>query len=269
MGNQMFQYAHGRALSLKTCKKLVLDTSMLDSYYPWVTKRDYALNVFDLKSILLSKDADQIALETYRIINETQHFKYDPTIINQAIGSVKLMGTWQSWKYFFNIKDIILNDFSLDERCITPENLERKEKIENENSVSIHVRRTDYLSPFNKFLGVLPIEYYHNAIKYISERVSNPIFYIFSDDVDWIKSNIKLSYESYIIEGNNPSADLYLMSKCKHNIIANSTFSWWGAWLNTTPDKIIISPQFWFLEKKIKVNELDIIPPEWVVLNFK
>lgn len=269
IGNQMFQYAHGRALSLITSKKLVLDTSSLNSHYPWVTKREYSLNIFKLKPTFVNRYSDNIALNKLKIIKEAYPFKYDSTIISQAVGSVELMGTWQSWKYFINVNGLILNDFSFNEEYVPNENLDMIEKLKNSNSVSIHIRRTDYLSPHNKFLGVLPMKYYQNAIEYISKRVYNPIFYIFSDDADWVKSNIHLSYESYVIEGNSPNVDLYLMSNCKHNIIANSTFSWWAAWLNANSEKIIIAPQLWFLEKKINVSELDIIPQEWITLNLE
>lgn len=267
IGNQMFQYAYARALSLSTNKKLLLDISLLENSHPLVTKRVYSLNMFNIESILSGENTKKIISETTRTILETHPFKYDPLIINQIVGSVKLVGTWQSWKNFREINNVIFSDFSFKENYISNENLKKAVKIQQVNSVSIHIRRTDYLNVCNNFLGVLSINYYHNAIKYIAERISNPVFYIFSDDTKWLKSNIKISYDSHIIEGNRPIEDLYLMSQCKHNIIANSTFSWWGAWLNASLDKIVISPKIWFLGKNIKVRELDIIPEEWIIID--
>ena len=174
-----------------------------------------------------------------------------------------LNGYWQSEKYFNSAKDIILNDY----KCNFKENdvnLEVLKDIENTNSVSIHVRMGDYKSSENadRHFVIRDAKYYERAIERIKKSVDNPKFFIFSNDIQWVKENLPLD-NSVIIDwnqGKDSYKDMFLMSKCKHNIIANSSFSWWGAWLNENKDKLVIAPDRWFNN----IQAPDVICDSWI-----
>ena len=141
------------------------------------------------------------------------------------------------------------------------------DRIQSTESVSLHVRRADYIQNAltNKIHGTCDQDYYDRAIRYIAERVIDPHFFIFSDEPEWVKENLKIDFPMTVVDCNDASRnyeDLRLMSTCKHNIIANSSFSWWGAWLNPNPDKLVITPEQWFNDKKR--NTKDLIPEQWV-----
>ena len=141
--------------------------------------------------------------------------------------------------------------------------------IRTVNSVSLHIRRGDYVSnpDTNSALGTCSLEYYRHCIEHIASNVENPHFFLFSDDINWVRDNLKIKYPTTVVDGNSADtnyADLHLMSNCKHNIIANSSFSWWGAWLNNNPDKIIIAPKIWFANSPLTPKE--IIPENWLKL---
>lgn len=135
--------------------------------------------------------------------------------------------------------------------------------IKSCNAVSLHIRRGDYISnaTTNTIHGTCNLDYYKRAVEYIKKNSVSPIFFIFSDDIDWVKDNLHLNEKHYYIDWNNADTnyeDMRLMSLCKHNVIANSSFSWWGAWLNNNPKKIVIAPQKWFNDSKL--NTFDVIP---------
>ena len=177
--------------------------------------------------------------------------------------NIYLSGYWQGEKYLENTNYNINNYFKFN--CAN-KLTKISEKIKNTNSVSIHFRRGDYVNNIktNTFHGLCGFNYYNNGIKFISKNISNPIYFVFSDDINWVKQNFKLNYPTIYIEDNKDYEDMYLMSLCRHNIIANSTFSWWGAWLNKNPDKIVIAPQKWFADKVKNKNTNKIIPKEWI-----
>ena len=133
-------------------------------------------------------------------------------------------------------------------------------------SVCIHIRRGDYVEDIitNQFHGVCNLDYYYRSIEYIASKIKNPYFFVFSDDPLWVKQNLILKYPCDYIDqnfGKKDYEDMRVISKCKHNIIANSSFSWWGAWLNINPNKIVIAPKNWFKSKAI--NTKDLIPESW------
>ena len=140
------------------------------------------------------------------------------------------------------------------------------DKILETNSVSLHIRRGDYVSLdyVNKIHGVCALDYYKRAIEYITKRVNPPHFFLFSDDIDWVVENLKMEHPFTVVDINKGKGwlDMNLMKQCKHNIIANSSFSWWGAWLNENPQKIIIAPEKWTARKQ----KCDIVPLGWVKL---
>lgn len=175
-----------------------------------------------------------------------------------------ILGCPQSEKYFINIKENIKKLYRFPE-IMDEKNKNIANKIKYSNSISLHIRRGDYLK--EKGLGNLaPLFYYKAAIKYILKEVKNPVFFIFSNDIKWCKENLKLDYPIYYInwnKGTKSFRDMQLMSLCKHNIIPNSTFSWWGAWLNDNPNKIVIAPERWF-NLEVQQIDRDIIPKEWI-----
>lgn len=280
LGNQMFQYAAGRRAAFINKTFLKLDISGYKNQ-EGMTKREYLLNCFNIceefasiseinklkgKNNLLQK----ILRKNYPIIdNRTfiieKHFHFSPNILKTS-NNVYLEGYWASEKYFKDIEDIIRQDFTFKFKPDL-ENKKLIEKIKNCMSISIHVRRGDYVSvkKTHECHGVCSLEYYKKAINLITAQVKKPHFFIFSDEPEWIKQNLKLKYPNTIIDYNfhkKDYEDLRLISLCKHNIIANSSFSWWGAWLNNNQNKIVIAPKKWF--KDSSINTADLIPKSWL-----
>ncbi|OGM91147.1 hypothetical protein A2999_01225 [Candidatus Wolfebacteria bacterium RIFCSPLOWO2_01_FULL_38_11] len=275
IGNQMFQYAMARAVAEQNKVDLGIDISWFDRYKNNLTPREYALDDFNISGKLLKTGifyrilSKLSFLENIRppqrkyYIKEKQIFHFDPEVFKIS-GNVYLDGYWQNEKYFKDIEEIIRKEFTLKNpfnKIISG----IAEKISETNSVSLHIRRGDYVKDkiTNQLHGVCSLDYYLNAINRILEKVSKPSFFIFSDDIEWAKNNLKLNYSTFFISDNliKDSEELVLMSKCKHNIIANSSFSWWGAWLNQNPQKIVIAPKQWFKDSSIKTD--DLIPDSW------
>jgi hypothetical protein len=284
LGNQMFQYAFGRSLSLELKTELRLDLSCFKDYKlhnGFVLGKAFNLpivvaNVEDMKSVLKWQNSRIVrsllrmnclsALRNESYILE-KSFTFHPYIFNQN-SNYYLHGYWQSEKYFVKYAEQIKTDFTFQEFSDSI-NRSIKNHINNSMSISIHVRRGDYISDFNanKIHGVVPVNFYISAMEYISSRVDSPEFFIFSDDIDWVKREFKnLNYKFHYILNNQEQRsffDMALMSYCKHNIIANSSFSWWGAWLNNNSTKMVICPKGWFAAD---IDTFDLIPQNWVVL---
>jgi hypothetical protein len=250
LGNQMFQYAYGKHLSTKYNTDLKLDIRFYD--YPATPKREFILNKFS--NTFTNTDMNfSLTGQVYKIDDD---FNYKE-LTNPLNDNYYLDGYWQSEKYFKESEFIISEDFKPNEETLSK--LLRTPFIDS-NTISLHVRRGDYLNS-NGYHPVQSIEYYKNAVGQIGEY---DYIFIFSDDIKWCKEN--LNFKNIIfIEGFTDIEDLYLMSLCKHNIIANSTFSWWGAWLNSNPNKIVIAPKKWFGDRA-NLNESDIIPSNWIRL---
>lgn len=181
-------------------------------------------------------------------------------------------GVYQSEKYFENIKDKVKNAFTFTP-FTSERNLHLQQKLQEENSVAIHIRKgTDYLKGI-PYQNTCDIDYYIKAINYIKQKITHPTFYIFTDNPQWVEQNLK-EYIKYTLVDWNPAFgegnhyDMQLMSYAKHNIIANSTYSWWGAWLNSNPNKIVIGPNNWFNPKLENFNKKDlhILPENWIKL---
>ena len=282
LGNQLFQYACGRALAHARSKPLKLDISWFSTH----DARRYLLDRFRINAAIATPQEIEIAkfgrkgipgqiwrkiqrfFPYYKrtIINQPK-LNYDPNIL-KAPGTVYLSGYWASEKYFQQISSLIRDEITLSE-SLNSVNIEWLKKIKEGNrSISLHIRRGDYLNKENaKFFETLSLEYYHRAIAYLSERVNQPLFFVFSDDIAWVKENLVLDYQyQHVLHNVNTLdyVDLILMSQCQHHIIANSTFSWWGAWLNPSPEKIVIAPQDWFVDSSMKANVHDFIPNEWI-----
>jgi hypothetical protein len=195
---------------------------------------------------------------------EKEKFKFEPIILNLP-DNVYLEGSWQNSKYFENIRNILKAEFIV-KAPLPGLNKELAEKIENTNSVALHIRRGNYVfdQETNKMHGTCSIDYYQKCVNRITEQVKNPHFFVFSDEPQWARENIKLEFPTTYISHNDISKqyeDFRLMTLCKHQIISNSTFSWWAAWLNENSDKIVLAPKEWFKTDIFDVSEL--VPKEW------
>lgn len=278
LGNQLFQYAAGRAFSIYKNTNLKLDLDFF-AFPKQNTPRTYALNAFSIQaSIATAKDIEQIKpnilnrsiqylLPYYRrtFLNEQCEFCYDPNIL-KCRGNVYLSGYFQSEKYFKHIEETIKADFTLKD-APNSANSFLLQKIKASNSVAIHIRHGDYVSNniINSYHGVCNLEYYEKAVNHIATE-TNLNYFIFSDDPNWCKLNLGFLNNQTIIDCNQlmPHEDLRLMSHCKHFIIANSTFSWWGAWLSLNPTKIVIAPKRWL---NVNTQDLrDLFPSNWILI---
>lgn len=279
LGNQMFQYAAGRRLAAAHNTVLKLDISDFKEY----NLHDYGLSVFSIKELFATPEEIELLKEPesgsfkrnlkkilrrpnklgITHIRESQ-YHFDPEILTMP-DSVYLDGYWQSEKYFSDISEIIRNEFAVT-LPQTDKNMELAQQITSCESVSLHVRRGDYVTDekTNTIHGTCDLGYYARCIKRLAQTVHHPCFFIFSDDPDWAEENLRISHPVTFIGHNGPKKnyeDLRLMSQCRHHIIANSSFSWWGAWLNRYPDKLVLSPSRWFKEEKFDTK--DLIPSTW------
>jgi hypothetical protein len=284
LGNQMFLYAVGRRIALEHQMPLLLDLTWFDSQ----ELRSYRLSHFNIQAEVATLSlVDQfrsrrldhrmvrflrrLTTDRYRyeMIREDLNLRYhcDPSILN-AKGNLYLRGYFQHPDYFAPITDQLYKEMTI-VTSPTPQNREMLNQIHDVNSVSLHIRRGDFVSDeaTNRTHGILPMHYYTSAISKIAERVQNPHFFIFSDDMNWVEQNLKLNYSMTRVRQNSADTDfedLRLMMSCKHQIIANSSFSWWGAWLNTHNEKIVIAPSWWLAGDEIDTSGL--IHGDWQIV---
>ena len=291
LGNQMFQYAFGRALAAKHHTELILDCTIFQDKTPRLdyTLRDYELDVLAINARQASKDElnrcwPSFFCKIYRslrrrcglpeIVNPAylveQQLPYSLLAIDQAASDCYLIGFWQSEQFFKSVESLVRQEFTF-KHPLDTKNSEIAKRISSVNSVSLHVRRGDYVNnpQITNSHGLCSLEYYQNAISSIEKNITNPVFFIFSDDIEWVRANLVLSGQSEIVSGNTgiqSYIDMQLMCLCRHNIIANSSFSWWGAWLNNNTDKIVVAPKQWFPDEAKNVQTKDLIPEKWIRL---
>jgi hypothetical protein len=283
LGNQMFQYAAGRAIAQHYNATLLLDVSGFENY----DLRRYELGDFKIdarpaakeeleqfsvgpdKTGILSRLFKKFNAATNPLIYKEPSFTYDPQV-RSLKPSVYLDGYWQSEKYFHEVANLLREELTL-RAPLDSANAEMAGQIRQagEKAVSLHVRRGDYVSNAEtaQYHGVCSLDYYRSAIAYVAERVQDPHFFIFSDDHEWVNANLHVGYDTTFVQVNGPDrgiCDMTLMKSCSHHIIANSSFSWWGAWLNPLPGKIVIAPQQWF--KQAGNDTRDLLPESWVKL---
>jgi len=314
LGNQMFQYALGRRLSLERNVPLYLDISWFQNIPANVTPRVYELDIYNIVAQVATQEIVDRATVAYprwtvkglfyrikrrlglhtRIISERQPSVFQPEVL-QAPRNSYLQGYWQSEKYIKPIRERLRSEFTLKLPVRQPYR-ELAEQVLECNSVSVHIRRSDYVNnPIHaSFHGALPVEYYVGAIREILARVHDPVFFVFTDDVAWSLSAIRaiasqfskpltfylllnnweqvceLEYASApVITIEDPSASierevwqnrLWVMRHCKHHVIANSSFSWWAAWLSENPDKVVVAPKRWF----VRIEAPDTVPTDWL-----
>lgn len=270
LGNQLFQYATGRALYIKNnIAYLVLN---IESYNNEPLGRTFALSNLQVKgSIVKHKRLQQIFRKNTKLNKLVTIFSLHKTIKEknfslQHIKKIKsfltsLDGYWQSPFYFKDIRDVLVKEF-------TPVNLPQlPEWIFENDTVAVHIRRTDYL--IDPRYGAIGVDYYEAAMAVVKEKIANPLFVFFSDDIAWCKAtfnNNRIIFCENIL-WDKDYLQLYLMTKCAHQVIANSSFSWWGAWLNNNPAKIVIRPAAPFKESGLLYEAH--YPEDWIVIDNK
>jgi len=267
LGNQLFQYATARSLCIKNkIPYLLLNT---ESFKNNNLGRQFGLNNFPVAGRIIQNDFIKKLLRKNtkynRIISICPFYKsisekgLKLQQLSEKTGLLtSLQGYWQSEYYFKDIRAILLEE-------LVPLNLPSfPDWINNKNTVAVHVRRTDYLSENTH--GALNEKYYKNAMHFIQDKVSNPLFIFFSDDIIWCKENFTNSNIFFCEDEvwNKDYLQLFLMSKCAHQIIANSSFSWWGAWLNDNPEKIVIRPAIPFSDNTLQYESY--YPANWVAV---
>jgi hypothetical protein len=290
LGNQMFQYALGRALSISHKVPLRLDISDFSSY---VLHQGFELDRIFKGNIELATTCDLRDIIGWRSHKSLRSLLFRPILrwshgqrlivephshywegIKNLSTPCYLSGYWQSDRYFSKYAPFIRDDFTFTQP-FSGRNRDLAQEIGGKQSISLHIRRGDYVSNPKtlKTHGICSLEYYRLAVAYMAERVVNPIFYVFSDDPEWVRASLVLDYPMVFVDNNRGQDsfnDMHLMSLCKHNIIANSTFSWWAAWLNSNFEKIVITPREW-LKNPHAVTDYkkyldDLIPRDWIEL---
>lgn len=290
LGNQLFQYAFQKHLEqngiLTTANtydyKKINEHNGFELSKLWgISDNPSALDYYLFKilffffcrssqNIIYKSIYKIISFCTKRIVTEDNYIEETNICYSKFHNAIIYYGYWSAPKFFSSIKDSITDIIKFDESMVSEKTRNILSWIEeNNNVVSIHIRRGDYLQGKNKDIygGICTDEYYKNAIEYICQKLDNPKFLIFSNDMDYVRTNFDIP-QSKIVDFNQKSdswQDLFIMSKCHHNIIANSTFSWWGAYLNENSNKIVITPT--------KFNNIDsntdIILQEWVKISSK
>jgi hypothetical protein len=285
LGNQMFQYAAGRRLAEMHNTELKLDLSFLSKRFEGCTPRNFELLDLNFTPVFANwyETAKLSGTSTnppiswcLRLLQATgvvrparnpyhEHLYHYDALFEQLSDNTYLEGYWQSEKYFTGIADVIRREFQvttpLDER-----NRLLSQQIAASNSVSVHVRRGDYITNENaaQHHGTCSMDYYRKAVEMMASRTDQPTFFVFSDDPDWTRANMGFIPGAEFVASNGPDRgpeDLRLLSSCRHHIIANSSFSWWGAWLGSDLDKNVIAPARWYLRDDIDTGNL--CPQGW------
>lgn len=282
LGNQMFQYATGRALALKRNEEFFVDIIDFENYTlhngyaldkpfrmrPSVANEKLIKENFGWKfshSFRCMQPRLRLSRLTPQYIDEP-HFQHWPGL-SLSPTPCYISGYWQSEKYFLQFEETIRSDFAfLPFSSVMNEEISKK--IFDSKSVAIHIRRGDYANDqkTSSVHGLCSIDYYQHAIAKIKEFVPKPHFFFFSDDIQWAKENLPVDDPHEFVSNNQGAEsynDMHLMSLCKHNIIANSSFSWWGAWLNSSSEKLVIAPKQWF---SAPTATADLLPNDWICL---
>lgn len=276
LGNQMFQYAFYLSLKYKFKEEIKLDVTSFENYD--LHNGNELENIFKMNASYanlkekkeVTNDGDnrffqrlkrKLLLDKKRVIErDADQFYFKNLSYGLPNKDLFYRGYWQSYKYFEPIAELVKAQFTFPE-LTDKKNLDLVKRINNQQSVSLHVRRGDYID--HPLLGnICTLSYYQNALSLVNKKIENPLIIVFSNDINWCKSNLKLIDAEYVDwnSGKNSFKDMQLMSLCDHNIIANSSFSWWGAWLNTNPNKIVVAPTKWIKDLKC-LN--DLIPSDW------
>jgi len=298
LGNQMFQYSCGRAFSLRINTPLKLDVSGFRQTNDSETPRDYLLSNFLITEDIATNDEIKKLKYPYGIISKSWRYLrikifrkfytdfesrlFSKINLSNSEFSTHLDGYWQTEKYFTDYADTIRKEFTLKHpfslKSQAFSDIITKTKNIGSVTVSLHVRRGDVARDAwkNLYYGITTPEYYKIAMEALVAKINldgntdskNIHIFVFSDDIEWVKQNIKIPFQTTYVSGDKSAEqipdyeELILMSMCDHNIIANSSFSWWGAWLNKNPNKIVIAPKKWIRKKQWQHK--DICPSTWI-----
>lgn len=276
LGNQMFQYAYASALKLKGFD-VKIDISAFDTYK---LHGGYQLDKYTIDLDVSIKDEnDKFYSDSFLSkvlkklrIDFSKKIKEKTLLFDEKLLKIKansyIDGYFQSELYFHDIREVIINQFKIKKHISEYTRKTEKQIIEENISVSLHIRRGDYVSDKNANVvhGTCDLEYYEKAMSIMNDKYKVIRYFIFSDDIAWVKENLQIKNAVYIDskEKRIPHEDIYLMSLCSHNIIANSSFSWWGAWLNQNDDKIVIAPKRWFSDEKMYEQSKNIVCEGWI-----
>ncbi len=284
LGNQMFQYALARTIKYRTNKEVALDLSFYakGGVVSGDTPRGFELDKFNIdKNIKFDytptpKKTSILEKIKRRLLNESSYVFYKKYLYLKD-GSY-LIGFWQSEKYFKDYENIIRKEFTLKDRIEDrgENDLAKKFLKDIENSpisISVNVRRGDYVNnqKTRAYHGLVEKDYFFQGVRYVIDKLEadkeKVNIFIFSDDTGWCKDNLnnlaELGKLIFVPQEISATDSLYLMSKCQNNIIVNSSFAWWGAWLNENPKKIVVAPKYWM---RAKLNTKDIVPETWIEL---
>lgn len=283
LGNQMFEYASAKAFAKKTGAELRLDLSIFEIHKHKSWCRPYAMDIFAInnpkristslfektKLHLLARPKQCLSTRLLKKIHHIVDDESVPETSERMLKNATLYGYFAKEKYFKDIRDELLKDFRfakpLDERNSTI-----AQQMQETNSVSVHIRRGDYLNVVNSkvFAQVTP-DWYVKAIQLMKEKTGATHFYFFSDDIEWCRTTFSNIENASFIDwntGKESYRDMQLMSLCKHNIIPNSTFSWWGAWLNNNPQKIVVAPKHYFVDEQADNRKRESMPKDWILM---
>ncbi len=284
LGNQLFQYSFGRFLSinLKTNVKFDIQTSYESSNF---TKRNVGLHHFNINLNVASKKEinkfkyfdnkyftrlERKLVQKMPFLNRryvVQDIFESPESVSGYTDNCYYDGYWQSENYFKPIENIIRKDLEFNLQ-LSQYNLGLLNEISSNESISIHIRKGDYVTikANSKLFSECSIEYYNKGINFFMSKFKHPLFFVFSDDIEWAKNNFIDSRFRFVDSNlDSPEIDMFLMSRCKNNIIANSSFSWWGAWLNQNADKVVIAPLRWY-KGKLNKSSMNLVPTGWFKL---
>lgn len=284
LANRMFQYAFSRSLvykgynvlydthNFKPRNRMTYEDVSLNDAFPGVDIPTIPNDAFRFSCINGRKGKFLRFLNTLvkneKYIFEPQ-FRYCPEVYSKILPNCNLIGLWQSEKYFEDIKQDIRSQFVFrpfyDER-----NISIGSKMSKENSVALHIRKGDDYTRDCMWKGTCTKEYFEAAINYIRDNVINPVFYIFTDNKNWVRENLLDVNYTLVdwnpVKGKENFRDMQLMSCARHNIISNSSYSWWGAWLNSNPEKIVVAPKVWFNPELESYRNNEIVCKDWIAL---
>jgi Glycosyl transferase family 11 len=286
LGNQLFQYAAGKYYASRHGAEMRMAIEPEQNAFSHGYPRPFLLSHFSItapvaeltateKRILATRRSLQPAVALLKRLRGIQVFREDiaqryrflqDLPLEKNVRMLYLAGYWQAHRIADDIGDTLRIDLQL-KQTARGKNLTVLEQIaQSENPVSLHVRRGDYTLAIEGNIA-LPLEYYSRAITMMQERLHNPTFFVFSDDIEFTKANLPRDLRVVFVDHNDSASsheDLRLMSSCHHHIIANSTFSWWGAWLNGRPDKIVMAPKYWHLKHDSYYP--DLLPSDWILI---
>lgn len=282
LGNQMFQYAAALSLANRHEMQLKIDLSAFDTYKTW----PYQLDCLQLpQNLCFDKPAPRqqmsngmLARLGRRVISRPSegvyhepHFHFDENLLNMGCQNVVLEGYFQSPRYFQGVEDRLREQYQLSSDWSSIGQIWLDKINASPCSIALHVRRGDYLSAgASGTHSSLNLDYYRRSIDLMRKLLGQEIqFFLFSDDAEFVESTFSDLASAQVVTSNPdaPWEDMFLMAHCRHNIIANSSYSWWGAWLNPNPEKYVIAPAQWFTPAKMAVcNVLDLYPDDWIIL---